>query len=196
MLHIFTHCEILLFRGRTTILHEKPLQQVRGAKKVVRVVLIKDIPHLGAKGEEKVIALGFARDTLFPHKLAVLASPEALKAYEHERVSIDYEARNRALRLKKFVEKLKKIGEISIKRFKMQDGSPHSEINAAIISEKIYMYKGIKIEPARIRLDAPIRSFGAFSVSLDIDGVEPIKLPVAVVSRTAIKENVSEEGEE
>lgn len=79
-------------RANSTQIRSSPLlssslafQQVRGVKKLVRVVLTDNIPNFGQKGEEKLAAWGFCRDTLFPHNLAVYATPDALQAYEEDR---------------------------------------------------------------------------------------------------------------
>jgi len=161
-----------------------PVQQVRFIKKLVRVILTEPIPKFGEKGEEKLTSLAYARNTLFPHRLAVLANDEARKAYEADRQKIDFEGRKRALAFKKFLKKISALGQISIKRFRKPNGEPFSDVTAAIISEKIYQYKGVKIDPSLIKLEAPIRAFGGHSVFLDVEGQEEkIKIPVYVTPR-------------
>ena len=53
--------------------------------KKIKIVLTSDVPNVGVKGEDVEVAKGFARNYLFPQKLAVYCTEENLKLYEAER---------------------------------------------------------------------------------------------------------------
>lgn len=46
----------------------------------MKVILLKDIPRIGKKGEVKNVADGFAQNSLLPKKLATIATPQAIEA--------------------------------------------------------------------------------------------------------------------
>ncbi len=57
----------------------------RKEKKKIAVVLTDDVKGLGVKGEDMPVSKGYARNFLFPKKLAVYKTEENLKLYEADR---------------------------------------------------------------------------------------------------------------
>lgn len=55
----------------------------------MRVLLIKDVYKLGRAGDVKKVADGFGRNFLLPQKLAVLATPGAMKTVEKVRAKAE-----------------------------------------------------------------------------------------------------------
>ncbi len=58
---------------------------LRKEKKKIGVVLTDDVEGLGVKGEDMPVSKGYARNFLFPKKLAVYKTEENLKLYEADR---------------------------------------------------------------------------------------------------------------
>jgi large subunit ribosomal protein L9 len=52
----------------------------------MKVLLIKDVFKLGRAGDVKKVADGYGRNFLIPQKMAVLATPGAIKTVEHIRI--------------------------------------------------------------------------------------------------------------
>ncbi len=55
----------------------------------MKVLLLKDVYNLGRAGDTKKVANGFGRNFLIPQRLAVLATPGALKQSDRIRVQAD-----------------------------------------------------------------------------------------------------------
>lgn len=51
----------------------------------MKVILLQDVKGQGKQGEIKEVSEGYARNFLFPRKLAEEATPQALKALEEKR---------------------------------------------------------------------------------------------------------------
>lgn len=64
----------------------------------MRVVLLKDVKHLGRQGEVKVVKDGYARNFLFPQGLAQLATEAAVK-----------DAKARSAEAQRRIEELKQL---------------------------------------------------------------------------------------
>ena len=47
----------------------------------MKVLLLQDVDNLGYAGDVKKVANGYGRNYLLPQRLAVLATPGALKSY-------------------------------------------------------------------------------------------------------------------
>ncbi|MBC7259997.1 MAG: 50S ribosomal protein L9, partial [Chloroflexi bacterium] len=84
----------------------------------MQVLLLKDVPNLGKAGTVKSVADGYARNYLFPQKLAVPATPEALKQAE----AIRKAALRRQQRMEEEAEALAKELEAISLTFKAKAG--------------------------------------------------------------------------
>jgi hypothetical protein len=60
----------------------KPKKVIKHRKKKLKIILIENIPKIGEKGEHIEVSKGFARNYLFPKRLAVYDTPENTKLYE------------------------------------------------------------------------------------------------------------------
>lgn len=58
----------------------------------MKIILLKDIPNTGRRGDIKEVALGFARNYLFPRGLAQEATAEALRQLEEQKAKAAKEA--------------------------------------------------------------------------------------------------------
>lgn len=55
----------------------------------MKVILNKDVKHLGEEGDTKVVADGYARNFLFPRKLALPYTPAVVKLFEERKAEIE-----------------------------------------------------------------------------------------------------------
>lgn len=62
----------------------------------MKVILNKDVNHLGEEGDVKIVADGYARNFLFPRSLALPYTPEVVAIFEGRKAEI--EARKAAKR--------------------------------------------------------------------------------------------------
>src|SRR6267142_201510 len=74
------------------------------------VILISDVPGLGQLGDNCKVKNGFARNYLIPHRLAMLATPDALKRFERQKEKLTQERDKQLERSKGLSEKISKVG--------------------------------------------------------------------------------------
>ncbi|KKP37082.1 MAG: 50S ribosomal protein L9 [Candidatus Roizmanbacteria bacterium GW2011_GWA2_32_13] len=67
----------------------------------MKIILIKDVPKVGQKGEVLSVKFGFGKNWLIPQGLATLATPSILKKIEYKQGKLK-EALEKTLLLKIF----------------------------------------------------------------------------------------------
>lgn len=145
----------------------------------VKVVFLADVPGHGRKGEVKDVSDGFARNFLFPRKLAEPATEGVLRHLAHEKEKhAQGEARKRktALERKKALESLTlripvRLGE---------SGRLHGAVTSQMIAEFL-RERGIDVEKRQILLENPIRHPGAYVVPVKLYAEITAELRIEVV---------------
>jgi len=147
----------------------------------MQVILLKDVRGLGKAGEVVKASDGYARNYLFPRKLASEATDANMKALEKKRR--DEEARRAqemedALELKKKVEA---AGAVKIESKGGDNGRLFGAVTSKDIAEAFEKSYGIALDKKKIDLDSPIKSAGNYEIDLKLaQGVSArLKLEVA-----------------
>jgi large subunit ribosomal protein L9 len=124
----------------------------------MKVILQKDVKDVGKIGDLVSVAAGFARNFLFPRKLAVEATEKKVKEYDHlKRVA-------EAKRKKAVAERqglLSKINGTSLK-FKLSAGDSDKlfgSVTTADISKELEIV-GFEVDRRDIHLEEPIKVLG------------------------------------
>ena len=143
----------------------------------MKVILLQDIKNIGKKGTIKEVSDGYARNFLFPKKLAQIAVADSIKKVE--------EMQKKQLETEKMMQdKLKEMAKtISGQEFLIQakdkDGKLFGSITAKDIANKL-KEKNIEAEAKNIILSHPIKEVGGYSVELDLGNNIKAKIKVIV----------------
>lgn len=145
----------------------------------VQIILNEDVPNLGRTGDVVKVRPGFARNYLFPRKLAVEASQKSLRAFEHhKRIALGKREaqKTEAADLKRRIEAL----TITIGAHAGEEGKLFGSVTNIDI-ERALSGHGITVERRRIILAEPIKELGEFvvPVRVDADVEASLKLKVA-----------------
>ena len=130
----------------------------------MKVILQEDVKGKGKKGELVNVSDGYARNFLFPKKMAVPATPENLTEMKKQD-----KARQRKLESDKAKAKEleAKLGDVLVKipaRGGGDGGKLFGSITSKEISEELFKQHGIEIEKNKIVQDEPIKSFGSYEI--------------------------------
>ena len=114
----------------------------------MKVVLLKDVRNMGKRDDILTVSDGYARNFLFPQKLAAEATPGTLKEIERKRAAQDAreaelkaEAQAKAELLKNKIIVLKAKHGIKADKRKIDIGDPIREIGIREIT--VWLYAGI-----------------------------------------------------
>ena len=150
----------------------------------MKVVLLKDVKNVGKRDDILTVSDGYARNFLFPQKLAAEATPGALKEIQRKRAAQDAreaellaEAKNKAAALKdKVITLAVKCGE---------KGRLYGSVTSAEVAEALERQHGVQVDKRKIDIGDPIRETGMRTISVWLySGVTtPMKLDVVPIKK-------------
>ena len=131
----------------------------------MKVVLLTDVKSIGKRDDIVTVSDGYARNFLFPQKLAAEATPGALKEIQRKRAAQDAreaeqlaEAKNKAAALKNKVITLEvKCGS---------QGRLYGSVTSAEVAEALEKQHGITVDKRKIDIGDPIRETGVRTISV------------------------------
>lgn len=129
----------------------------------MKVILQQDVKGQGKRGQAVEVADGYARNFLFPKKLAVPATADAMnamqikeKAHQAQMAREKAEAEENARKLKDLTVKISaKAGSA---------GKLFGAVTSKEISEALEKQHGVSIEKNKIIQAEPIKTFGTYEV--------------------------------
>ena len=142
----------------------------------MKIILLQDIPKIGSKNEVKEVSEGFARNFLFPRKLAVLATEVELKKLIQVKEKKEKESSKEKEVYQKTVEKLKDL-TLNFKMRVGEGGKAFGSVTKNDIHEALRK-KGIEVEKDWVE-DEHIKTAGEKTVE--------IKFPQGVKGEVKIK---------
>ncbi len=146
----------------------------------MKLILKQDVKHLGDAGEVVDVKPGYARNYLLPQDLAYEASEanirrlEDERRQEEERAKRDYlEARRRAAQLEGMV--------LVFDARASEEGRLFGSVTASDIAEKANERDlDFEVDRRRVLLEEPIKSVGAFMVSVGLHEDVEVEIEVRV----------------
>lgn len=129
----------------------------------MRVILVKDVPAVGLRGDVLEVADGHARNYLLPRKLAVRATPAAEQRAEGIR-KVRREAEERAVgEAEQMAQAL--AGQVVVVAARAADeGRLYGSIGIRDIAEAVRKFTGVDVPHQHIDLRSPIKSIGLHEV--------------------------------
>ncbi len=145
----------------------------------MKVILLKDVRNMGKRDEILNVSDGYARNFLFPQKLAAEATPGALKEIARKRAAQDArEAEMRAEAEAKAALLKNKVVTLNVKCG--ERGRLYGSVTAAEVAEALEAQHGIKVDRRKLDIGDPIREVGVREITVWLySGVTtPMKLNV------------------
>ena len=131
----------------------------------MKVVLLKDVKNMGKRDDILNVSDGYARNFLFPQKLAAEATPGTLKEIERKRAAQEArEAEMKAEALAKAELLKNKIVVLQVKCG--EKGRLYGSVTSAEVAEALEKQHGIKADKRKIDLGDPIRETGIREISV------------------------------
>ncbi len=145
----------------------------------MKVVLLQDIKGTGKKGELVNVSDGYARNFLFPRKLAREADAQALNELKNAEQSKKYKIETETAQAKANAEKLNDQ-TITIIGKAGKGGKLFGSVTSKEIAAELKNKYNITVDKRKIVLDSDIKSFGTYNCEVKLYTGVSAKLKVMV----------------
>lgn len=148
----------------------------------MKVILNQDIKGVGKKGEIINASDGYARNYLFPRKLANEATEGNMTELKEKKDSEKFRKDNEAQEARELAKKLNGLS-VNFDVKAGENGRLFGSITSKDIAEKIKKQHGFDVDKKKIVLDEPIKAAGVYHIEVKIYPEINAKLKVAVTAK-------------
>lgn len=142
----------------------------------MKIVLREDVDNLGDRGQIVNVAPGYARNYLFPKRLAFEATPGNLRQIELQKKAWGAKEAREADDARKVASTMSGV-TITIAKKVGENDTLYGSVTTHEIAE-LLKAKGVVVDRRKIQLHEPIRSLGTFEVPIRIH--RQVTAPVTV----------------
>lgn len=146
----------------------------------IEVILKEHVEHLGRRGEVVKVADGYARNFLFPRKLALAVTAENKRQIERERVRAEVKDTEELAEAQTLRTRLEAI-ELAIGRRVGENETLYGSVTSVDIAEALAA-RDVTVDRRRIQLAEPLKTLGEHQVPIKIHRDITAQLKVKVVA--------------
>ena len=147
----------------------------------MKVILLDNIKGVGKKDEVINASDGYARNYLFPKKLAVEANNENMAKLNNKKEAASYKKDVEKQKAEELAKKIKGI-MLKIKVKPGENGKIFGGVTSKEISENLQQQYNMAIDKKKIELKETIKTLGSFNVSIKLFEGVIAGLKVEVIS--------------
>lgn len=146
----------------------------------MKVVLKQSVPKVGKEGQVVTVKDGFARNFLFPRRMAVVADKAQLNVLARRNAKLDSALAETKAAAEAIKEKLDgKTVRIESKVGK-ETGKLFGAVTSQDIADAVEKELGVKLEKRTVLLNHPIKRLGNHAVEVDVHRQVDIRMTVQV----------------
>ena len=148
----------------------------------MKVLLLQDLKGQGKANDIINVSDGYARNFLFPRKLAVVADAKAINDVKNKKSSEQHKIEVEKANASALADKIKGL-KVVISAEAGKDGKFYGAITSKDIAEALKAQFNIEIDKRKIELDAQIKAFGTYIVDVKLYSGIVGKLTVQVTEK-------------
>ena len=133
----------------------------------MKVMLLQDVKGKGKKDQIINVSDGYARNFLFPKKLAVEADAKALADAQNKEAARLYKIETEKAAAKELAKALEAI-VVKIKATAGADGKLYGGVTTADIAEELKKQHGIEIDKRKIVSEGAIKAHGTYVMDVKL----------------------------
>ena len=147
----------------------------------MKVILTEDVKGVGKKDEIINANDGYARNFLFPKKLAVEANSKNMSLLQGRKDSANFKKEKEMEYANSLKEKLSKI-MLTVKVKAGENGKIFGSITSKEICVELKKQKNIEIDKKKVNLKEPIKELGTFTIDIKLYEVIIGKLKINIIA--------------
>ncbi len=145
----------------------------------MKVLLLADVKGQGKKDQIVEVSDGYARNFLFPKKLAVVADAKVMSETKSKEEAKQFKLKEEKAAAKALADKLSSL-TVKICATSGGDGRLYGSITSKDISEQLKAQHKIDIDKRKLVLSENIKSYGTYEVEVKVYPEISAKLKVTV----------------
>ncbi len=145
----------------------------------MKVILLQDIDKLGKKGDLKEVADGYARNLLFPKKMAVLANKSEILKLKKQKEIDKEKAEEELIHFQEIASQIDGF-ELEIPAKIGEDNKLFGAITVLKISEELKK-NNFEIEKDQIKLEEPIKETGEYEIPIELPHNLEAKIKLIII---------------
>lgn len=153
----------------------------------MKVLLWNDVDKLGKRGEVVNVKEGFARNYLFPRKLASKDTVSMRKELELAKRRAAKQEAQVIADAKEVAEKLVKVPSVTVEVNANAEGVLYGTVTQSMIAEAIRGEQGLKVDAKCVEIAEPIKNIGTYDVQIALHREVKHTLKVWVITTKAVK---------
>ena len=151
----------------------------------MKLLLKEDVDGLGFCGEEVEVKDGYGRNFLIPKGKALLATPNNLKAFNHQKRIVQAKVKKVTGIAQEVADKISAV-TIQIKKKMGDGGKMFGAVTAQEISD-LLKAKGIDIDRRKIQIQEPIKKAGEYSIPAKLHPEVTAEIKLAVEGEKVVE---------
>ena len=148
----------------------------------IEVILKEHVEHLGRRGEIVKVADGYARNFLFPRKLALAVTEKNKKQIERERVKAEAREAEEMKGARALAATLEGL-DIAIARRVGENDTLYGSVTTGDIADALAA-RDVTVDRRKIQLSEPLKSLGEHAVPVKLHREVTANLKVRIVAAT------------
>jgi len=145
----------------------------------IEVILKEHVEHLGRRGDVVKVADGYARNFLFPRKLALMVTSENKKQIDRERVKAEAREAEEVKAAQTMAATLEGL-EVSIARRVGENDTLYGSVTTGDIADAL-AGRDVTVDRRKIQLAEPLKSLGEHTVPVKVHRDVTAQLKVKIV---------------
>ncbi len=133
----------------------------------MKVILQQDVKGTGQKGQIVTVSDGYARNYLFPKKIAIEATSANMNSVKLAESAMQHRKETEKDDAIALGDKIKELN-VNVKAKAGENGKLFGSITNKEIAEALQAQCGIKLDKKKISLPEPLRHTGSFSVEIKL----------------------------
>ncbi len=133
----------------------------------MKVILLEDVKAQGKKGQIVNVSDGYARNFLFPKKLAAEADASVMNDVKNKAESLKHKEMVERQNATELAEKLKTL-TVKFTVSSGADGRLYGSITAKDIADELQKQHGISVDKRKLSMNDAIKAYGNYSVPVKL----------------------------